>query len=242
VSTARDMIESAFTATQLYAPGEIVTDADLAQGFYLLNSMIDSWSGESLLTFATLKQSTTLVPGTYQYTIGPGGWLDTVRPLRILFGYGTAWITDPVGNRYPLTILNEEQWNQIGNIAQVNSNVPIYLFYDPQFPQGVLNFFPIPNIGWTATWSSYAQLSRFPTVDVDVFLPPGYERALWSNLALELEPYYDSAVIKPGLRQTAAQSKAIVKRTNSREVIAQYDPEIVSRSRASYNIYRDGPA
>jgi hypothetical protein len=39
----------------------------------------------------------------------------------------------------------------------------------------------------------------------------------------------------------AAEAKANIKRTNIPEVIANFYEAIVSRSYATYNIYRDGP-
>lgn len=239
MSTARQIVQDAFESIQVYSPGEICLDADLGRGFEILNDMLDSWSNESLTTFAVLEQSVVLIPGQYQYTIGVGAYIDAERPLRILDGFGSAYILDPVGNRYPLDVIRQDRWNQIGNISSVQANIPLYLFYDPQFPWGILNFFPVPNIAYTAFWDSYLQLARFPGLDVEANLPPGYSMAIKRNLGLELGLYYPDAVVTPQLLSSAQIAKANVKRTNFRPTIAQYDGEIVSKSKASYNIYRD---
>jgi hypothetical protein len=223
----------------VYNPGESILPADLAQGFDILNDMLDSWSNENATTYAVLEQSLTFTPGIYQYTIGTGAFVDTTRPLRLLLGFGAAYVMDQTSNRYPLEVITQDRWNEIGNISQVNANIPMYLWYDPQYPCGVLNFFPIPNIGYQAFWDSYLQFTRFDTIDTDANLPPGYTMAIKRNLALELAPFYPNAVVSQRLTDAAERSKGNVKRTNFRETIAKYDPELVSKSRATYNIYRD---
>src|SRR5271166_2450955 len=239
MATARDVIQDAFESIQVYTPGEQALNADMSRGFNVLNDMTDSWSNESLTTYATLEQSLTFVPGQYQYSIGPGAFVNATRPLRLRHGFGAAYILDQTGNRYLLTVIPQDWWNQIGNIAQVNANIPQYLWYDPQFPWGILNFFPIPNTGYQVFWDSYLQFTSFPDLDTAVVLPPGYVMALKRNLGLELAPYYAMAVVSPRLTQAAERAKANVKRTNFRETVAKYDPELVARARATYNIYRD---
>jgi hypothetical protein len=239
MDTAAQIVEDAFQSIQVYNPGELILPADMARGFKTLNDMLESWSNESLTCYATLEQSLTFIPGTYQYTIGPGAMIDTVRPIRLRHGFGTAYVFDQTSNRYPLEVITQDRWNQIGNILQVNANIPMYLWYDPQMPWGILNFFPIPNIGWQVFFDSYLQLQRFDDLTVEINLPTGYSMALKRNLALELGPYYPNAVVTPRLQTAAENSKANVKRSNYRETIAQYDSEIVSRAKATYNIYRD---
>lgn len=238
MATAREIIQDAFESIRVYSPGEQCLDADFGRGFSTLNDMMDSWSNEALTTFAFLEQSVTFTPGKYQYTIGVGGDIDTVRPLRLRLGFGSAYVLDSTGNRYPLTVIEQDWWNLIGNISQVNANIPSYLFYDPQMPWGILNFYPIPNIGYTAFWDSYLPFSQFPDLVTEAGLPPGYDMALKRNLGIALVPYYPTAIVTPELRQAAAESKGNIKRTNFKVPIAAYDPEIVSKSRGTYNIYR----
>lgn len=242
MATAREAITDAFMALQLYSPGEVVADADLAQGFVTLNAMLDSWSNENLTCYATKQQSVTFNPGQYQYQIGVGAPdIDDVRPIKLTGGFGTSYILDQTGNRYPLTVIAEDKWNQIGNITQVNANIPQVLYYSPQFPWGILNFYPIPNVGFQAFWYSYLQFTAFQTLDIDINLPPGYELAIKRNLTVELSIFYPNSAMSPMLQRSAEISKANVKRSNTRELVAQYDSELVSRSKATYNIFRDTP-
>jgi hypothetical protein len=201
--------------------------------------MIDMWSNESLMTYAILEQSTTLIPGQWQYTIGPGGNINATRPLRILTGDGTCYVVDSTGNRYNLEVVPRDRWNLISNITQITANFPNTLFYDPQYPLGIINLYPVPNVGWTLYFDSYLQLTDFSGLTTVLTLPPGYQAAIQDNLAVQIWRFFkpDGVAVPPDLKQLAATSKATVKRTNIRENIAGYDSELVSRANGAFNIY-----
>jgi hypothetical protein len=237
--TALDLITDALLGMGVYAPGEPLTAADSSFCLQRLNTMIDSWSNEALMTFAILEQSGTLIPGQWQYTIGTGGNFNMTRPLRILASPGSCYVQDSNGNRYNLEVVPRDRWNLIGNIAKVTANFPNTLFYDPQYPLGIINVYPIPNVGWTLYFDSYLQLSEFAALTTAMSLPPGYQAAIQDNLTVELWRFFkpDGAQIPPSTLAIAARSKGNVKRTNMRENLANYDSELVSRANGSYNIY-----
>lgn len=246
MTTALDIGTDALVRMGVYAPGEALSDADAATMLAVLNDMLDSWSNESLACYARAETSVVLTVNKYRYTIGIGGSADinATRPLRILDSPGTAYILDTNNNRYPMDVLNQDQWNLIGNIASVNSNIPSKLFYDPQYPLGIVNVFPVPNIGWTLYFDSLLQLTEFAELTSAMSLPPGYSRALKANLAIELWPYFKPDGSQPGaaLIKAALDSKGNIKRTNIKDVTLVYDPELIARARSSYNIYKDGPS
>jgi hypothetical protein len=42
-----------------------------------------------------------------------------------------------------MEVVPRDKWNQIGNRSStITSQIPSVLFYDPQFPLGVINVFP----------------------------------------------------------------------------------------------------
>lgn len=245
--TAADMIQDALETTRVYAPGETANSADLARGLGVLNRMMDSWSNESLFCYAILEQNAVLQVGKSVYLIGqpsvgggPTGQPDWImqRPLKLIVGPGAAYMLDGNNNRYGVDVFPRDKWNMIGNI-QIDSNLPNTIFYDPQFPFGVMNVYPVPNVAWTLYWDSYLQLSRFENLNVALNLPPGYEDAIVLNLAVRLKPYFQTAVLDPDIKEGAGVAKAAVKRNNIRFSEAVFDPEIVSRSYYTYNIYTD---
>ena len=240
-TTALDMITDALQGIGVYAPGEPLRDSDLTTCMRRLNAMIDEWSNESLLCYTILEQSGVLIPGQWQYTIGAGGNFNMTRPLRIIESPGSCYIMDSNGNRYNLEVVPRNRWNLIGNIAQVTANFPNTLFYDPQYPLGVINVYPIPNVGWTLYFDSYLQLVEFANATTVLSLPPGYEKAIEDNLRVEFWPYFkpDNVPVPATTLAVAQRSKSAVKRTNSRETLANYDPELVSRANGTFNVYTD---
>jgi hypothetical protein len=239
-ATAQDIITDALSLLSVVDPNTPALAADLALGLTKLNDMVDSWSNESLACYAVLEQSGTLVPGQSSYTIGPGGNFNMTRPLRINGGPGTAYTQDVNGNNYGIEVVDRVRWNQIGNRSStVTSNFPDTLFYDNQYPLGIINIDPTPNIAITMYWDSYLQLTEFANLATAMSLPPGYKQALGTNLAILLKPYYIDAPIDPVLVQLAMESKGNVKRANKRNTVSVYDSEIVSRAAVSYNPYTD---
>lgn len=236
--TIRDVIQEAFEQNGTYAPGEPMGAADALRGLSVLNQMMDSWSNENLTCFAILEQICTLVPGKYAYTIGPGGDVNGTRPLSLITTSGSAYILDPYGNQYPVEVITQARWNQRGS-RNTNSNFPDVIFYDPQYPLGILNFDPIPNISYDAHFDSYLQISQFADIDTNLVLPPGYQLAIRSNLTVKLHTFYPNGPLDPGVIAEAAESKATVKRTNIRLNVAAYDPELVARSKGRYSIFTD---
>jgi len=241
MATAQSLIQTALEQLGVYAPGETMSAADSSRGLQLLNAMMDSWSNESLSCYAIQEYSCPLVVGQNQYTVGPGGDVNNTRPLKLIEGPVAAYIMDENQNRYPVAVIPRDRWNAIGLLTNT-SNVPDTIFYDPQYPLGLLNVFPTPNQGNTLYFDAYLQLSDFTDLTTAMTLPSGYEAAIFSNLALWMKPFFKDAQIDPLIVDLASQTKAAIKRTNMRENIANYDAEIVSRASPTYNIYRDSTA
>lgn len=240
MATGLDVVTDAMEMIGVAAPGEDLEAADANRGLIRLNNMIDSFNNESLTCFAIFEQSMLLLPGQNQYTIGPGGYVNGPRPIRLVYGPGCGYLLDPNHNRYPITVLPRDQWNQIWNLILTTSNLPNTLFYDPQFPLGQLNVWPMPNIGgMTMYFDSYQQLSAFPDLFTDITFPPGYELMLKTNLAVHLKPYFREAQIDPDLRMQADESKGNVKRANIRQNLAVFDPELSRSMGRPYNVYSD---
>lgn len=241
MATALDIITDAMVSIGVYAAGEPITDADAERALSKLNDMLDSWSLESLTCYAFQTQSFPLVGGQASYTIGgAGGNFVGSRPIRLNEAPGSAFLVDPNGETYPLAVVTQERWNQIGN-QSVTSSVPDTLWYNPQFPYGIINIFPVPILPYTLTFICQLAFAAFSNLAAPMTLPPGYKAALQSNLAIELWPLFKPDGSAPGqvLLSLAMKYKGNVKRTNMRPLVASYDRELVSRGAGTYNIFRD---
>jgi hypothetical protein len=243
MTVALDIITDALQRLGVYDANQPLNSEDAQLGLNVLNDLLDSLSTENLVCYANLEQSFSLTVGQAQYQIGGGSGPASglVRPLDIPPGRGSAYIQDTNLNNFPVDIVNQDQWNMIG-LRTITSNIPDTLFYDPQYPVGLINLFPIPNISYTLFFDCRLLLSDLANITAAVTLPPGYNRFLKANLAVELHPYYSDQPLNPLVLAAALESKGNVKRSNLKEVVADYDPEIVSRGTPTYNIYRDRTA
>jgi len=239
--SANDLITRAMKALQALGGNEVPSAIEASDGLTALNAMLDSWSNENLFSYAVLEQSFVLAIGVNSYTIGPGGVINVARPKDIT----QAYVQDATGNNFIMQILQRPEWNQIGDRStNITSQLPDTMFYDPQFPLGVINIFPTPLLGYTVFFDSTVPQVDFTSLTQNLAMPPGYELAMVSNLAMQMillgfQTTLDAKQLAM-LQQVASDSKANIKRTNIKDNIANYDPAVVSRSYYTYNIYRDG--
>lgn len=238
--TALKMVTRAYQMIGYLGANETMTAGDSQLGLDILNKMLDSWSTESLTCYAILEQSVQLTVGKASYKIGPLAGADIVasRPIRIIEGPGAAYLQDFNQNNYRVDVVTREQWNQIANRGpSTTSDIPDTLFYDPQFPLGVINIWPYPTMGYTLFFDSFNQLTDMGTLYQTFNLPPGYELAILSNLAVLLGPFCKNALVSQDVKDVAKWSKANVKRSNKRNNVAQFDKEITKSGQPNFNIY-----
>ena len=123
-----------------------------------------------------------------------------------------AWVRDATGQDIPVRILDQNEWDLIP-LKNTPGTYPTQAFYNPQYPQGVLNLWPNPQTTYRQYIESMQQLAAFANLNATVSLPPGYEEALHFNLALRLVGFG----IRPSdeIKEWAAKSKANIERINS---------------------------
>lgn len=239
--TAKSIIKDAFMQMKVYAPGVELGDADAEYGLDRMNEMLDEWSNTPYACFANKEQALPLVVSQQQYTIGPSVLADinATRPIAILTGMGSAYLVDNNNIRYPVNVIEQDVWNTIGQLT-TTSDLPDTLFYDPQFPLGILNVFPLPSQQYTMYFDARLQLANFANLNSAFSLPPGYKAAIKNNLVIRLWPAYKQRDPPALIAALATQSLADVKRMNIKMSPSIYDSAVVSRAASTYNIYTDG--
>lgn len=238
--TAQSIITRAARALGYLGRTETLSAADANDGLECLNAMLDSWAGEELYSWAVNTQSFPLVQGKQSYTIGdaPADIVAT-RPTNI----DSAYLIDSNQLTYTVNVIPQDKWDAIGQ-KNITSQLPTTLFYDSQFPLGIINIFPVPLLVYTLYYQWITQQNFFTSLTTQLAAPPGYALAYIQNLALQLKsagfPCLLNADDMGQLRENASIAKGNIKRTNIKEVIAEYDRAIVANSYATYNIYADG--
>lgn len=193
-----------------------------------LNAMLESWSLERLMCYQVVEESKALTTSDGVYTIGSGGDWDTARPTKIV----QAWIRDSDNNDSSLVIINANSYNSI--VAKTTDGTyPEYLYYDGAFATGLatIYLYPEPSANLTLYISSWKQLQTFATISTTLVLPPGYQRAIEYNFAIEVAGGFrpvSNEVIK-----IARESKAAIKSLNSPDIFLSMPAGLISGYRSN---------
>ena len=212
--------------------GETLTAAEETAYLAVLNSMMESWSLERLLVYHILDEVFTLSAGDGSYTIGTSGDFNTTRPLKI----EGAVIRDTDDADSGVEILGADAWRRIVLKTSTGNSYPAYLYYDPQYTsaRGVINLWPEPQAGLRLVISSWKQLQTFALISTTLALPPGYERAIIYNLAIELA----GGMIEPApsVVKIARESKGAIKRVNVPDMSMTLNPALAGVGRGGASI------
>jgi hypothetical protein len=233
--TGRDLISASLRLIGAIAPGQSLGASEATEGLDTLNQMIDSWSNDSLMVYSRIREEFNLIAGQQAYTIGVDGDFDTSRPQQIenatlLDESQTPSIETPIA-----IIRDQSEWANIP-IKGIESSVPCALFMNDLYPQASIYFYPVPSEVKKVVLWSWKPLTAF-TLDTVISLPPGYEKALKFNLAIDLAPEYGRSVADTVLNG-ATESKSAIERKNVKQSLLGVDSALLSRS--VFNIYTGG--
>ena len=232
-ATAQTIINRALRLIGAISSGESPTTDESNDGLTALNAMLESWQLDRLTVFAFQDKTFTLVAADGSITLGAAGNI-TTRPDRIESVHITASGTD-----YPVTMVTAGEWYSIAS-KTVQSDIPEYGYYEPSYPLGILNLWPVPSAANTLHVVMWTPFTAFASLSTAVSLPPGYERALAYNLAIDIAPEYEKKV-SDEVAKGANDSLAAIRRGNNRPMIAGTDlPFLIGNGRGS-NIVADTP-
>lgn len=233
--TALQMISRAMRQIQSLGSGETPTAQEQDDGLTALNAMLDTWNNESLSVYQILTESFTWAASQRTRTIGSGGDFDTTRPVA----YEGAFqrLSDNVD--YPVSIVTEQQYEEIPNKVNVTGNVARWIYPDMAFPLTTLYVYPVPTEALSIHLRTWKQLQSFATATTSLALPPGYENAIVWNLALQLAPEYSK---EPTLetRRQANNAKRAIKQRNIRVPRATVEPAFMHQGPGRRFDYRTG--
>lgn len=232
MSTVLDLINGSLRLLGVLSSGENATAAESQDALYALNAMIDTWKTESLMVYNISPQTFSLVAGQKTYTLGTGGDWDTERPVRIDSMY--LQYTDANSGPPPLNLivvlLNQDQYNAI-IVPNTTTTISTAAYISDDFPLRQVSMWPVPTVNYDINLFTWALIDGFVAITDDINLPPGYERMLRFNLALELAPEYGltpSQVVAGG----AVDAKSAVKRNNIKPLYMACDPGVTRRTTA----------
>lgn len=226
---ANTIIAAALRRLMVIQAGQTPTTAQYTIGLEVLNDLIKSWSADLSLVYEDTRETLSIPAGTQSFTIGSTGDQSTTRPLEIRVATLTA------GNvEYPMDIIDELTYQSFAN--KNSTGQPFRLYYRNTYPNGTIYFEFTTDVAYSLILNSIKQLTQFPDGTTSIDLPEHYERALKTNLAIELADEMGAAKrVSAVMMKHAEESKAAIIGLATDIVPSRTD--IPSRGR--YNIEAD---
>lgn len=169
-----------------------------------MNDLMASWSNDSMMCIARSWETFPLTANTGEYTMGPGGDFDTVHPISLIDAQVNLGGTD-----YDVEIVNDEIYaSQIR--LKTAPGQPQWLNSDNAWPLTKLRFWPVPSAPYTFNVQSEKVLEQFALGD-EVDLPPGWNRMIIYNTAVEIGPEF-GVEVPASVQNIAVLSKRLVKK------------------------------
>jgi len=226
MSTWSDLFTDSLTEIGAYGIEDMAIEAEDAQRVTrYANRLLDSWAALKRYAYATSFQLFTLTPGHAPHLIGPGlaspvfAW--PVRPTRIESASLVLNNQSPPVDS-PALQLRDAAWWHMQRVKSLQSNVPTDLYYEPDFPNGALNFWPNPNYPYAARLELWTVLGQIPLdangnpdLTQTFTAPQGYELAFCLSLSeLLVTPY--SRPMPAELPGRAAAARAALQSNNTK--------------------------
>ncbi len=222
MTTANDIIKSAFRIAGVTVKGESPDSDEVQDALETLNDLINSLSNDSLFIYSRTTESFSLT-GASSYTIGSGGDFDTVRPMNIVSAYVRQGTTD-----YPVDIITDEEY---ANISQKSINTrPYFLNYNPTYPLGTIKVYGLGS-GYTLFLVTEKPLTTL-TLNGVVSLPQGWLRYLKNQLSLEISAEYGQPPSEAAYA-IAKDAMGLIKRSAAKNRTMDANP----LAKATNNIY-----
>jgi hypothetical protein len=173
VTTALEIITTAFVLGGVKTPGDALRPEDSAIGLTLLNLILDGYDLDPQKAYATQVVVGNLPANTITRTIGPSANLAVAaQPTRIEVG---SFFRDN-GIDYPIRSVTEDEYQSV--FLKTSPGLgPVVVWYNPTVP-GTLSFFPVASSAVELHMVVRLPLAVFATRQTQYTLPPGYRKLL----------------------------------------------------------------
>lgn len=138
-NTADRIIRMAMVDAGYLQDGDDPTSEQFANYLNRLNDLINLWQTQGLKLWLQYDLAVPLTQGQGTYTLGPGGSVDMVKPLRVVQGY----YQDTNNTKRPLLVLSRDEYTRLSNVVQTGA-INSY-FVDKQASQLVVHFWLVPD-------------------------------------------------------------------------------------------------
>lgn len=240
--TARSLITLSLKQAGVLGVGQTALAEDMDDCFTLLMQMVALWNKNRWLVPALIDIKT-VGNSLISNPIGPGQFWNVARPGQVKGAYIVQLNTGSNAVSLPIQqIFSYERY--IGIAVKSLNSLPTYMFYDGQWPNGNIFFWPIPNntyechilvqqqLGWPIAATNPPTANT--GLDTPFSLPDEYQEAVFYNLALRISEMYQLPS-SPGTIKLARASLNTIRGDNTQVPTMQMPAGI--RRRNNFSIY-----
>jgi hypothetical protein len=194
--------------------------------------MIDGWKIENLLVTNFTRYVFQLLLNKKDYSVGLGGDFSMDRPEKIyragfLFNEGTTEEAE-----LPIKCLMDYTEYAAEVVKNVQSSLPLVLYYQATYPLGTATFWPVPSQDLVpVTIYNRSVLQEFVSTDDTVYMPSGWREMLQYNLAVRIHqnPPYNKEIIDAAVEPMAEFYKQRVKNMQITPILTSPDPSATNK-------------
>lgn len=231
MTTANDLITKAFRKGRILGADQTPGASEAADALTDLNDILDELWINKVAVFHILDEQFTLVAGQNSYTMGTGGNFNTTRPVKVV--PGTRFIIANNVERALTVLTDRKSWDDIPYKAA--SAPPQVVFADMGYPLATLYFYPTPDQAYTVYIASWARLQTLASLVTQIALPPGYNRLLWSELAITLCGEYGLSA-PPDVVKINSRVRRLLEQVNYEMPILSVPAALLPKSAGQANI------
>ena len=187
IDNVQQLLQNALVDAGIVGIDEAIEQPVLNRAFIQVNWLLAQWARKRYLAYC-LQEYSFVSTGALNYTVGPGGTINmNPRPDRIEYAFLRflqAAGSTPVD--IPLRVIPSQQDYSRIAVKQIGT-LSYEVFYQPQWPLGVLYPWPVPQAGLYGLYFGFKTiLPRFQSIQQKINFPPEYEAALNWCLARRL--------------------------------------------------------
>lgn len=224
---ASDLATSILQEIDVVAGSEVASGNDLTWVLENLQRRIDLINADRRLIYAETFPVFTLLTNTQPIEIGPtvpaGHFVMSQPPIRIADASLLLTVGGGGGNgtvEVPILVLDENQWADV-SIKNLTSTLCTAVYYERQFPNGNLFFWPIPTQENQVRLRTWVNLPQVLQASTSLALPPGYWMYLLCAVASDVAPSFGA----PALQRIGSQP-FIVKYREARNAIVDNNKSV----------------
>ena len=209
MANIRDICQTALEEIGVVGQGSVMQAEDAVVVRRKLRSLLNQWNARREAVYATTFPEFTLVPGTAPHTIGPTAATFTVTQRPVAIEAISLGLNSSTPTVYLPLNKRDADWWEAQSVPALESDIPTDFFYSATWPNGEINFWPVPTAAYVVQLQIRVVLDDLVDFDDTFDLPPGYHEAITLSLAeMCCRPF--GRPMPPDLKADASTARAVI--------------------------------